>query len=107
MSLTEGLKRYVVPIEFQFQIGKLLILLTNTFGELGHDSWNPVFNPYCWKISMGLNALIHDEFVIDSRKPHIGEFGRLIAQGTMQPFHKANGDVIASKQNIIREPVTE
>jgi hypothetical protein len=106
-SLTEGFKRYVVPIEFQFRIGKLLILLTNIIAELGHGSWNAVFNPYCRKTSLALNALIHDEFVLDSRKPIIDEFGRLIAQDTMQPFHKANGSVIAPQQYIVREPVNE
>jgi hypothetical protein len=106
-SLTEGFKRYVVPIEFQFRIGKLLILLTNIIAEFGHDSWNAVFNPYCRKTSLSLNALIHDEFVLDSRKPLIDEFGRLIAQDNMQPFHKANGSVIVPQQFITLDPVGE
>jgi hypothetical protein len=87
--VSTGFDRYVAPVDLQFRIGKcLLILLTNILAEKGHDAWQAVFNPYHRKTSLELNALIHDAFVLDSRKPLIDEFGRLIAQDGMKPFRE-------------------
>jgi hypothetical protein len=67
--LNSEFERYVAPIDIQFRIGKLLILLTIIIAENGHEAWQAVFNPYHLKTSLELNALIHDEFVLDSQKP--------------------------------------
>jgi hypothetical protein len=89
----------------QFGIGKLLILLTNIIAENEHEAWQAVFNPHNRKIYLELNALMHDEFVLDSRKPLIDDFGRLIERDGLNPFRYAAGKPldVPEGRHIIRE----
>jgi hypothetical protein len=106
--LHSGFERYITPVDMQFRIQKLLILLTNIIAEHGHEAWQAVFIPYHRKTSLELNALIHDEFVLDTRKPLMDKFGRLIAQDSLKPFQDAAGKpLLHMGKHIVREGVSE
>jgi hypothetical protein len=106
--LETGFQKYIALIDLQFRVGKLLILLTNIIAGYGHESWQDVFHPYGRKNSLQLNALIHDEFVLDTRMPVMDEFGRLLVQDSMKPFRDSEGKIIEHKgRRIVREEVSE
>jgi hypothetical protein len=55
-----------------------------------------------------LNALIHGEFVLDTRRPLMDEFGRLIAQDSLKPFRDTAGKPLRQMgRHILRDGVSE
>ena len=54
-QLREEYKKQVVPLDMQFRISRILIIITNLLAEKGDDAWHAVFNPYDRKTSLKLN----------------------------------------------------
>jgi hypothetical protein len=59
----------IVPLDLQFRLTKLLILIINVMADKGEEAWNAVFHPYNRKHSLLKSGAIHDCFVLDYLRP--------------------------------------
>jgi hypothetical protein len=68
-KVREVFQNQIVPIDLQFKISKVIIVIINIMAEKGNQAWHAVFNPEDQKQSMAMSSRIHDIFIKDRLKP--------------------------------------
>jgi hypothetical protein len=59
----------IVPLDMQFRISKLIILIINIIAEKGNQAWHAVFNPWDMKQSLAMSEAIQECLIKDPLKP--------------------------------------
>jgi hypothetical protein len=88
----------IVPLDLQFRLTKLLILLVNVMAEKGELAWNAVFNPYDRKHSLMMSGAIHDCFVLDYLRPFRDSHGNRIGDTKDLNIPKSANEIIQDKR---------
>jgi hypothetical protein len=70
--------KQIVPLDLQFRLSKLLILIINVMAEKGEEAWNAVFHPYDRKHSLLMSGAIHDCFILYYLRPFRDSHGNRI-----------------------------
>jgi hypothetical protein len=66
----------IVPLDKQFRISKVIILIINIIAEKGNQAWHTVFNPSDLKQSVAMSEAIQDNGNSGDRIPSRPYSGR-------------------------------
>jgi hypothetical protein len=76
VGVLKKFKDQVVPLDLQFRMSKVIIILINVLAKNGDQAWHAVFNPDDRKQLTAMSKRMHDVLIKDILKPFYDTNGK-------------------------------